>query len=265
MHAVYYVHYEDRPAARTVPMPHGENLMAEAATIYALVKLFEKRQYAEEFVRGSLFMHSLAYFREYRDEHGELRGDKYEGIRAIFQPSQIGDIRVRDALIEPKELAEPAVLLHERLDHKMVYCMYALNSRGFDRVSAANLAALKRVLRVHRACYGLGNVAAVVTNVTIFIERVINAIKAANLWGQLGLIDYFDETQYHGEFQDKPGFHKRKLYADQREYRIKVDLPIPSAEAYRLNVGDLSDIVHLTTPDDFNRDIKISLPDGSSV
>jgi len=235
------------------------------STVFALVKMFEKREYADAFVRGELYMNSLAYFREYKDERGELRGDPHEGLGAIYQPSQIGEIRFGDIRIPPEELAGPVLVRHERLDHAKVFCSYALNSRGFDNVSAETLADFKRVMLVHESCYGLGSIAVLVSNVTKFFERIDSSIRAADLRGYRSLIDYFDENTFHGNFGERAGFHKRKLYSNQREYRVMVERPEPSTAAYTLSVGDLSDIAHITTPEEFNRDLKLTLPDGSSA
>ena len=54
------------------------------STIFAFVKLFENNDHAQAFVSGKLFMNTIRSFKEYKDEAGELRGDEYEGIVALF-------------------------------------------------------------------------------------------------------------------------------------------------------------------------------------
>lgn len=240
------------------------------STVFMLVKVVAKQEHADAFVRGSLFMNSLAYFRDFKDPQGILRGDPYEGIGAIWQPSQIGELRVGDISIPPADLGGPVLLQNEGVMQARVFCTYAANSRGFEAgVSSENLADLKRVLQVHQSCYGFGSIAIVVTNFREFRDRFVRAVKAADrsvvAAGYAGLVEYYDEETHHGNFHDKPGFHKRLQYADQREYRLMVRLRQPPQEPYTFEIGDLSDIVKLTTPEEFNRELKIGLPDGSQA
>ncbi len=186
-------------------------------------------------------MNSLAYFREHKDERGELRGDSYEGLGAILQPSQIGEV-FGGIRIPPEDLASPILARHDRFDYAKVFCAYALHSQGFDTVSRETLTDLKRVMLVHESCYGLGNVAVLISNVIKFFERVDGAIRRFGLRSRRRPIDYFDEATFLGGFGEMAGFHKRKIYSNQREYRIMVEIPEPSIDAYTLQVGDLSDI-----------------------
>ena len=49
------------------------------------------------------------------------------------------------------------------------------------------------------------------------------------------------------------------------EYRVAVERQAPSTEPYTLSVGDLSDIAVVTTPEEVNRELKLTLPDGSTA
>jgi hypothetical protein len=48
-----------------------------------LCKYFTQREWAEQFLDGSIYFNSLGYFCDYEDE--EVRGDKYEGIHFTAQ------------------------------------------------------------------------------------------------------------------------------------------------------------------------------------
>jgi len=78
-----------------------------AATIYAFVKICEKIKYAEDLVAGKLFMNQIRRFKEYKDEVGELRGDEYEGIVALFQPNKVGMIKIGDKIIPFERISSP--------------------------------------------------------------------------------------------------------------------------------------------------------------
>ncbi|EPM4162337.1 hypothetical protein ACTJ5I_003359 [Yersinia enterocolitica] len=234
------------------------------STIFAFVKLFENREYAESFVNGTLFMNTIRSFKEYKDESGELRGDKYEGIVALYQPEKLSEIKFGEITISALDLAAP-IVMHENhlLDHN-VFCIYSLNSRGHDTVSAETLSDFKRTLELHEACFGLGKFCVVILNASQFIERCTSAIKKKNFNGNLGLVDYFNEHEFHGHMpEDNLGFQKRSVFAHQREYRVKIDTNRALPSHYCLNIGDLSDIAIITTPKEFNEELELYLPDGS--
>ncbi|NYS62240.1 hypothetical protein [Vreelandella salicampi] len=98
-----------------------------------------------------------------------------------------------------------------------------------------------------------------------FIERCKSAIEKLNFHGNLGLVDYFNEHEFHGNMPegDKLGYQKRSLFSHQREYRVKIDTNRPEPSPYILEVGDLSDIAVITTPKEFNAQLELKLPDGS--
>ncbi|WP_299001827.1 hypothetical protein [uncultured Shewanella sp.] len=234
------------------------------STIFAFVKLFENKEYAEDFVNGKLFMNTIRSFKEYKDESGELRGDEYEGIIALYQPEKLGEIKVGDHIIPASDLAAPIVMHGDHLQNHNVFCIYSLNSRGHHNVSFETLSEFKRTLSLHESCFGLGKFCVVIINATKFIERCKSAIEKLNVNGNLGLVDYFNEHEFHGNMpENKLGYQKRSLFAHQREYRIKIDINSTEPGPYHLNVGDLSDIALITTPKEFNDQLELKLPDGS--
>ncbi|WP_156879116.1 hypothetical protein [Oceanobacter kriegii] len=234
------------------------------STIFAFVKLFENREYAEDFVDGKLFMNTIRSFKEYKDESGELRGDEYEGIVALYQPDKLGEIRFDEHVIPASDLAAPIVVHGDHLLSHNVFCIYSLNSRGHETVSAETLSDFKRTLELHDSCFGLGKFCVVILNASQFIERCKAAIEKLNVNGNLGLVDYFDEHEFHGSMpEEKLGYQKRSLFSHQREYRVKIDTARPEPSPYILEVGDLSDIAVITTPKEFNSQLELKLPDGS--
>ncbi|MGK3369204.1 hypothetical protein [Citrobacter youngae] len=236
------------------------------STIFALVKLFDRKEYAEDFLKGRLFMNTIQSFKEYKDESGELRGDEYEGIAALYQPRKIGEIKFGEIIIPATQLAAPIVVHSNDLLKHNVFCIYSLNSRGYNTVSAETLSDFKRTLELHRSCFGLGQFCVVILNASQFIERCKSAIEAQNFDGQLGLVDYFNENEFHGNMpEDNLGFQKRSLFAHQREFRIKVKTNIPEPSPYFLEIGDLDDIAIITTPKEFNENLELRLPDGTKV
>lgn len=236
-----------------------------SSTIYAFVKIFEEEQYARDFVAGNLYMNTLRYFKEYRDAAGELRGDPFEGVVAWLQPSMV-NVEIGGRQLSSSDIAYPIAIHDNQLLNMNAFCIYSLNSRGHDSISKETILDFKRTLEVHESCYGLGGHCVIILNAQEFINRASAAIKAENLSGSLSLVDYFNEHEHHGEFNTKKlGYHKRSFFSHQREYRVLVNTYQATPGPYTLHIGDLSDIALLTTPENFNKQLEISLPDGSSA
>lgn len=238
------------------------------STIFAFVKLFDNEDHAKAFVNGNLFMNTIRSFKEYKDESGELRGDEYEGIVALYQPNELGNVHIPlgDITIPASELAAPIVIHGNHLLDHNVFCIYSLNSRGHEWVSAETLLDFKRTLELHESCFGLGKYCVAILNASKFIERCCKAIEKENLNGNFGLVEYFDEHSFHGNMaEDQLGYQKRSFFSHQREFRVKIDTNREKATPYSLNVGDLSDIAVITTPKEFNEKLELKLPDGSNA
>lgn len=234
------------------------------STIFAFVKIFEEIEHAEALLNGTLFMNTIRSFKEYRDKSGELRGDEYEGIIALYQPCKLKEIKLGEVTIQASEIAAPIVVHGDALLNNNVFCIYSLNSRGHDSVSAETLHDFKRTLELHDSCFGLGKYCVVINNTQEFIERCRKAIEKENFDGSLGLVDYFNEHEFHGNMpEENLGFQKRSFFCHQREYRVKIDTNISNPCPYFLDIGNLSDIAFISTPADFNKSIELRLPDGS--
>lgn len=209
-------------------------------------------------------MNTIRSFKEYKDENGELRGDEYEGIIALYQPEKLREVKIGEVTIPASDHAAPIVIHGEDLLDHNVFCIYSLNSRGYSSVSTETLSDFKRTIELHKSCFGLGKFCVVVLNASKFIDRCRAAIVEKKFAGHLGLVDYFDENKYHGYMaKDNLGFQKRSLFAHQREYRVKIKTNNKKPGPYILPIGDLSDIASIMTPQEFNENLKLQLPDGS--
>lgn len=191
-----------------------------------------------------------------------MRGDEYEGVIAIYQSKKLGQIKLGEHEILSSDLAAPIVIHCDHLLSHNVFCIYSLNSRGHNTVSAKTLSDFKKTLELHESCFGLGKYCVVITNVSQFIERCQTAIKKLNVNGSLGLVDYFNEREFNGTMPERMlGYQKRNLFSQQREYRVKINLNQSIPRPYVLEVGDLSDIAIMTTPEEFNSQLQLKLPE----
>lgn len=231
------------------------------SVIYAFVKIFENKDHALDLLQGKLFMNTIGSFRKYKDKNNELRGDKYEGIEALLQPNKIGEINFSDIEINPNDLTEPIIIYNNDLLDKNVFCIYSLNSGGFDTVTEATLDEFKRTIELHESCYGLGTHCVIIHNATEFIDRCKSAINKLKISGNLGLVEYYDQNSFHGNMPIKKlGFQKRNIYKYQREYRIKIDLNKDHPCLYKLDIGNIQDIAILSTPKEFKENLNLKLP-----
>lgn len=228
--------------------------------IMSLIKIVECEKYAEDFLSGKLFMNPLSHFRKVEEDDENLRGDSDEGMSAIFQPNKIV-VKIGDFTIPESDLSGPVKINVDDTGTVNTFCMYSLNNRGFDTVSHETLSLLKRQMIIPESCYRFGNICCVVTNVAEFQKRVIEALKNKKLNGSMGLVNYYDEDSIDGPFDESQiPFNKNNRFEEQREFRIVVTTN-RVAKPYTLYVGDLTDICVKTTPEEFNRQFSISLPE----
>lgn len=223
--------------------------------IYTLIKIFEKKKYAEDFLKGSLYLNTLKYFaEEHVDGAGEKRGDTYEGLLAHYQPSKIGTITVGDIIVPGDQLASPVLVHGDGLLSSNVFCMYAVNRKANDVFN--NREEFLQSLKIYESCFGLGSYCAVILNTPEFISRFRKGLHSRGIPFQHGLVEYFDETSYHGNLPaHELGFHKRRSFAHQSEYRFLLEpfhgIPGPLL----IDLGNLEDIVILMTPKEFNEGV----------
>lgn len=201
-------------------------------------------------------MNSLEYFRTLEDD-GELRADRQEGLAAVHQPSSIGELRFGEFNIPPEDLAGPLTVRYDADDDARILCMYSVNHRGFLGDADEELV---EFIRLARSTFRFGDHLVVVTRTQEFFDRMKKGAARSggirSMYAQL--VEYFDDATFDGHIE-RPGFYKLKAYAEQREFRIRVDFwQKPVEGPFVLDVGDLSDITVLTTPDEFNRTIRVS-------
>jgi hypothetical protein len=235
--------------------------------VYTFLKVVEKVEYAEQFRRGLLHMNTVRYFREYQDDNGILRGDEYEGVTGIWQPSQFSKVIIRGIPVPATELARPILMHTEGHLDWHVFCLYALSNKGYENgASFETLGDLNRAIQLNEKCFGLGPLVVLVTKPQEFLARVRVALEKLNCNWRINLIEYYDETTFHGEFADRDvPFRKRRRYEAQREYRIAFQPSEMPSGPFTLDVGDLSDATTTMPTDKLNEVLSVSLPDGTSA
>lgn len=227
-------------------------------TIFFFVKVFENTKYMEDFLDGKLFMNTLAYFRTVEDNEDANRGDKYEAVIGWHQPSQIS-IKIND--YEIKDLASPVCIQMSHHEKINLFCLYAAHSGDFDSVTKETLHLLEEQMRIHEDCEKLGSHAVIVTNASLFIERVRDAVQEKGFQGSAGLVEYYDPDIFSGQFSDRDSiFRKRREYSHQSEYRFALKAENEDVGPIILDVGTLRDIAHPCDVSDINNNLELRLP-----
>jgi len=229
--------------------------------IYAFVKIFNKMEYAESFLRGKLYLNTLRYYKNYCDEVGESRGDLYEGAVAIFQPNLIGEVRIGSIEIKGSDISSPIVISDNEELSKHAFCIYSLNSSGMDQISRESLDDFKEMIQIHHSNYGLGNICVVITRAQQFIDRCKQALQKMNFEATLAPVNYYNDSSIHGKIPGSHhGYQKRVKFIKQREYRILLKANPATNDSLTLDIGDISDIALISETEKFNDLLKLDLP-----
>jgi len=240
--------------------------MSASPVLFVLLKVFDKLEYAEVFRAGKLYMQTPHHFREYRDASGQLRGDPFEGLAGVIPASAIGEIRVGSHTVKGSQLVEPLRVYPTHLQHANIFCTYAISTAGLGpALTPHNARDTKRAFSLQQQCLGLGN-HVVVIKPEPFIQRMIDASRRQDLPLHLRLVEYYDEKKLDAFFrEDDVLFRKRECFSFLREYRAVIYRDTAKPQVLEFDIGDLSDITSITTPNDFNDSISFKLEDGRTL
>lgn len=228
-----------------------------SSTIFFFVKVFDKKEYAEDFIKGKLYSNRLSFFRKYEEENSANRGDKHEGVVGWYQPDQIR-LEINGRIIT--DLSGPVMTQMNWHDNLNVFCIYAGHSGEFDDISEETIEDFKKQISIPEECENLGEYAVIVTNVTKFIERVKAAVSYNNYGLNAGLVEYYDPISFNGSFSDIESiFRKRDEYKHQKEYRFSFDTGVAGNDPLILNIGDISDITMQCKVSDINAQLEVKL------
>lgn len=219
--------------------------------ILFLTKVMEKREYAEQFLAGHLYMNPLSYFQSI-EEDVDGRGDSFEGCAALFQPNQC-ILTIGDLEIEASSLVGPIRYAYQKTQNANVMCMYAGYLDESDTIVFDNNQILTaddqrdtilNALIPDENLDDLGEWSVTIRNIPEFKKRFTAAAREAKLTSATGLVKYYDPNTFHGSFPEgEEMFYKRNTYAYQKEFRLAVIRN--DGKPFVLSIGDISDIAEL--------------------
>jgi virulence-associated protein VapD len=224
--------------------------------IWCFIKFFTKEEHADQFLAGKLYLNRLSTFKlaeAKADEISDGRPDEHEAVAAWWQPHDViikmhvpqlphlGEIE-----ITAKDLAAPVSMAFSYHQYMHVLCMYAVQTPGFKNISGAveiqttEIAELQQKLKIDERCFKLGDFAVIVPTVQ-FLEHIKPTLQNTGYWYEGRLVEYYDETVFHGEHSEKDiPFKKQKGLSYQNEFRICVWSKTQGDDALTLDVGDIS-------------------------
>jgi hypothetical protein len=249
--------------------------MKSGKKIWYLIKFFAKKEHAEQFMEGHLYMNRLSYFKKIEFENGDGRVDAKEAISHWWQPDElifklnipsIGEVEITN-----KDFAAPVSMAYDYHNHLHVFCMYAMWTDGFDcidgKIDYAQYEADKLLgqLKVDERCFNFGEYAVIVPAVQ-FINRASEVIKGIRKKSWLKLVSYFDGSEFHGEFNmEEIPFNKLNDYSYQNEYRVCIDNQTRGDDPYILELDSIKEWSALVKSSELNKLFKIDSIEVPSI
>ena len=235
--------------------------------IFFLVKVFQKQEHAEAFLRGEMFANRLSYFKKIESHDG--RGDEDEGaimpqlddLTLTLESSNLDTGEVDSITLTAEDLAAPPTIRPRWFDQINVFCMYAAHIGGFQGISIDNLQDFKRQLEIPEKYTKLGKHAVVITNTTEFFKRVKFAADRAGYGIYWKLVTYYDPEigTPPARWDIETIFNKRKEYEYQREFRFAIDTRTEGCSHIILDVGEINDIAVRIDTCEINRQLHVGI------
>lgn len=217
--------------------------------IFVLIKFFSEKCHRDEFISGIMYMKNAEYFRKIENEDLD-RGDSLEGASMALDHRRIVRITMGGIDVPPSDLLSP-IAVHLKVNTlSPIFCMYAGYLITRDGCVVENASLNENVFRVNSEVLNFGKYAAAIFDVGKFKSRVLDAIRRESLACYMGLVRYAEDDEIYSTEIFENGlnalFRKRRKFEYQSEYRIaiKYDKSLEfDGGAYRLDIGDISDLV----------------------
>lgn len=235
--------------------------MKNSGNIEFFIRFFSREEYADNFIKGHLYLNTLRYFKGVEQSDG--RGDPHEGVSHWFQPKDIGSFRLEasngmNINMVGSDFSRPLMIQPSHIEKINVFCLYAYGSYLLPKIDnktkiwSEYKALAHDLFQISDKCREFGDWA-VVIQPKKFMERIYSNLNLSNKKAKSGLVEYYDDTVFSGEFSlNESPFKKQKRFEYQREFRICVCPDNPEFHIGRpisLNIGDLSNFTCKSTTD----------------
>jgi hypothetical protein len=213
------------------------------------IRFFEEERFADQFLAGSLYLNTLAYFKGCESENSERNG-RFDPTEAVSMWCQPHDVVIKlevptlqSVEISKDDLAGPVSFSPTYYDHVHVLCLYSVQLTNFEILNGkikGKTEELSRDLTIDPRCFDFGE-HAVVINPIKFRERLRASLKGQGRLFKTGFVNYYDDSTFHGSIPEAEiPFWKQKRFGFQREYRVCVYPRVKTGSPITIQVGDLS-------------------------
>lgn len=229
----------------------------EKKGIHLLSKIFQKKEYMNDFLDGKLYMNCLGFFKKVEDTESK-KFDSKEAVRSYLQPDDLKIvIEYEDIIInlDNKDLAGPLIIQDNEYNNLKIICFYS------PFIDYSNLVDSQKNLKItNKMKNDFGEHVILIRDFIEFSQRLEAAIKINENISTFTYkkVDYFPDT-FHGSFdaEDIP-FKKHEEFSFQKEFRIVARTIQHDENPFILNLGDLRDICLPCTVEQFNEiEVKI--------
>lgn len=231
-------------------------------TATRILKAFSKREYAEQFLDGTLYMNTVAHFRW---NGTDSQRDPLEGASAFVLPGSIPTLP--DDLQDMQ--AHKTAILPAGLSYASICCFF---------MQMARLGQDGACMESPHAPDNLGGYYVAIDDFPAFVDRIDLATRLHRLHYYCAPVSYWEIEPTPGRERNAHSillvnrepldadavfpqgvpvfphdvFYKNKKYAPQMEWRIALCRGVRDAAAYPLKVGSLREIAHLVMPDELD-------------
>ena len=207
-----------------------------------LVKFFEKKEYAESFVKGKLYLNTVSYFRKHEDS---ARGDDYEG-RPTAPP--IKSVTFNDTKFSVPEDAPLAHFSFEGIEFVNLLC--------FSNLKLSE----EKDLKIDDKYYEeFGKHFVIIRNPDFFLYTFYRACIKSDYYFINDEVEYYDSSKGIDQMWLATREHYQPLrilmvkgneFKWQREYRFVVDSRSDTNSPLKLDIGNIQDCVILRNVDE---------------
>ena len=201
--------------------------------LYFLIKFGSKENIIDLQKTGKVFLNTISYFKNL--ELNKERGDNYEGIERIEQVNyleiQVGNRKIQfDAKGAKNILRSAQYRIEPKIVDGNIYSLYAVTT---ESLTISN--------RLDDRLIEFGNCLLIITNPTVFLEKLFNSIYEEGYRIKYGPVTYYNENTYNG---DLGIFYKPDRFEHQNEYRILVENFIEKPLIFEIgSIEDISELV----------------------
>lgn len=250
-------------------------------TKHVLMRFFSEKSYLEQFLQGSIYMNSMGYFWNENAMEAAMR-KKREILKKnpCLNPDKIYIPLENKAPAGQMDMLEGTIATVDRFDAgfdekfaNMQLTDVGLRAKGYQYCNLCCFYRYDVGLNddVSDEIKKFGNYVAVIRNEQEFIRRIEEAVRASNFDFVCGNVEYktiqkagktvaighhavfksddirivdITSEEYKDKFLDRrDSFCKHIKYKNQKEWRIALYRGEKSTAAYRLELGDISDLV----------------------